>query len=93
MKTNGKDSFFKSKFVAFARNYQSLYPATSTMMDFPILSHLCTQARRCVSFINKGNGTFERRSFIISAPVYGSSYFELDDFVVMAFLIYYIPQY
>jgi hypothetical protein len=31
-------------------------------------------------YINKGNGNFERKDLLRFPPVYGSSYFELDDF-------------
>lgn len=47
----------------------------------PDIMVLMAQAQEGIYlFINKGNGSFETKNILQFPPVYGSSYFELDDF-------------
>lgn len=80
MKNNGNGTYEKKMLAALPGAIKA-YIRDFNNDGLPDIIALFAQAREGVFlFTNKGNGAFEKKDLLLFPPVYGSSYFELDDF-------------
>lgn len=80
MKNTGNNQFQKKLIYAFPGTIK-VYVNDFKHDGLPDIMALMAQAQEGIFlFTNKGNGSFQTKTVLQFPPVYGSSYFELDDF-------------
>jgi len=80
MKNNG-DSAFQMQIIRALPGAIKAYVDDYNKDGLPDILALMAQAQEGIYlFLNKGNGLFDTKEILRFPPVYGSSYFELDDF-------------
>ena len=80
MKSNGNDQY-QQNFIRALPGAIKTYTGDYNHDELPDIMTLMAQGQEGIYlFTNKGNGNFETKTILAFPPVYGSSYFELDDF-------------